>query len=88
MSRKMKRLMMNNKLKSLENIKQYVTSLQKAEAEVKRLRRIILVNNLWQMPPCCLCGYNGNGYYDSRHHGCVLEAAEIAEAREIKENKK
>lgn len=80
MSKRMKRLMMNNKLKNLENIKQYVSGLLKAEAEIKRLRRIILVNNLWQEPPCCLCGYDGEGYYHSKH-GCVKEAAEAMEEK-------
>ena len=63
-------------------VNEYRADLQKIKVEIKRLRGIILVNNLWQEAPCCLCGYTGEGYFDSKRHTCILEAAEVLEIKE------
>lgn len=45
-----------------------------AADEIERLRKAILLSELWHHAPCVLCGYNGPGYFQSRDHWCVQEA--------------
>jgi hypothetical protein len=49
---------------------------EQAERERDRLRAVILRAGLWQTAPCCLCGYNGPGYYQPGTHDCARAALE------------
>ncbi len=45
--------------------------------EIERLRRLILMGRLWDEAPCCLCGYNGRGYFQPETHKCAKDYEEI-----------
>jgi hypothetical protein len=38
---------------------------------VRELERLIVNGANWQSAPCCLCGYNGPGYYQPETHACA-----------------
>ena len=45
-----------------------------AETRVKELERLIFDAGLWRTAPCCLCGYNGQGYFQPETHACAAMA--------------
>ena len=49
--------------------------LDALRVRVTALERIILDAGLWRKAPCCLCGYNGPGYYQPATHRCAALAA-------------
>ncbi len=52
------------------------------DKEIERLKRIILESELWQDgPPCCICGYNGNGYFNPETHKCIAELQALKEGK-------
>ncbi len=58
-----------------------ISELEQSRDVARRLREIILINNLWHDVPCCLCGYSGSGYYNADKHSCVAEVAAIHKKR-------
>lgn len=59
------------------NIEQWPADVQArltaSEQQVARLEGIIKRNYLHRLAPCCLCGYNGPGYYQPDQHECMRE---------------
>ena len=43
-----------------------------AADEIERLRKILIDEDVWKNPPCCICGYNGKGYFQPATHPCSM----------------
>jgi hypothetical protein len=56
------------------------------EAENERLRAAI-PPDAWKKAPCCICGYNGPGYYQPETHPCAARA-EKAEKKVANEGRR
>ena len=39
--------------------------------KIKKLENVIIANGLIDKAPCCLCGYNGEDYYNPEKHKCM-----------------
>lgn len=49
--------------------------------ELDRLRAIIIESGIWRQAPCCLCGFDGPGYFQPNVHECARREYEIEVAR-------
>lgn len=47
--------------------------ISRLRSEVYRLKGIIKDAGLWKEAPCCICGYNGPGYFQPKTHFCAGE---------------
>lgn len=57
-----------------ENVEE---SLLVLHAEVEMLREELLRSGAWGSAPCCVCGYNGPGYFQPRDYYCVAIARKL-----------
>jgi hypothetical protein len=49
--------------------------LLEKDAEIERLRDVLIGSGAWRKAPCCICGYNGSDYFNQKTHSCALLAA-------------
>jgi hypothetical protein len=68
-----------------ETIVGYQNRIKELEADNSRLRECLISHGVWQVAPCCVCGYNGPEYYQPANHPCAARAKELA--AELKEGK-
>ena len=51
-------------------------ALDAKDARIKELEGALLRTGAWEIAPCCICGYNGPGYYQPDTHACANRARE------------
>jgi hypothetical protein len=44
------------------------------EADKVRLEGALIERGVWREAPCCVCGYNGPGYFQPATHSCAERA--------------
>ncbi len=51
-------------------------TIEVQEARIRELEGALLKSGAWKIAPCCICGYNGPGYYQPDTHECAKRARE------------
>ena len=50
-------------------------------ARLEAAERKLIATGIWREAPCCICGYNGPGYFQPSKHKCAAIDAAIAQGK-------
>ena len=56
-----------------EIFKRMNREIKQLKGEKKRLENMLIKLGAMQKPPCFICGYNGEGYYQPENHRCAAK---------------
>lgn len=71
--------------KETPNMWERYTALERENAalrsELEAAERKLIGTGIWREAPCCICGYNGPGYFQPSKHSCAAIDVAIAQGK-------